>query len=1017
MFYDEDEQGVSPGPSEPVEETEEDYRLTEPATPQGPSTKCCTQHTSDTEGVLSEDYDYLFEGEPDSPARFSPPDVRDGDVDPLALLNVRRDVDEDRRLNADGHGQGQQEAPFMSGALPSSFDFGTQDRPEIRIRDPRASFVRSRKESRGQTPTESDLEREDFQFHKVIEKIKSKHTRQALQGVDPSLSRQELFRTYRRAVEAEGDDFELYRPDTPMQEYDSDGLDDSPIAGYNEDVSPCDDGEEPSGTRRESSCKRPGQLPKGDNVRHPHPTEMRTSSAEALHQSLMHSKPHLSEITPTEAQGHHPSVIPRSPQRQSSRASSLSSETRLNLPSRIPEPPPLTEEALARKNEEVPSSGLAILLFPAPPTERQPSPFRRPNEPASSTILSSPLRKAFDSIDASSTRAMIGSPAPTVSQPISRPDTPRPSFATQRTQEESERGDYLNLSQRYSQPAQIATSSTPSSSTDRDVSMLDTPDLESPTPTKIPTHAQSAAGISLLHLLPPSYAAIRSTALLPAAATYPEVSSAFAANISPEKSPLQPLPGLTLQETLASVLASVTRNRSPTSQQLDAPPPRSISLARPAPSSLDEPWHEPVRATDNLSHYPPVKSASPPKRPSRGQHQRNSNATRQLLPKKPSDPFAANNDMITFLAPSDSPPLSPLTGIAGQIYQSKRGQRKATTPGRVARRAATGTRAVSAISPRKARAPARDHDENSKEAIAKRSKSTNLGVRGDGAKVTKTRATGRKASTKTPKKKVTESEGIPDVPALPTEMEIDSSTEQGTPIRPTKLAGREQEEPNVESSTPSRRTPKKKREETPQAMDIDRIESQATPDVLEQLERDQWHVIEGAAGQPVTPIRSEATTSRRSQAAKIDNSPKTPSRRASRKNNADLPQEMDIDSPQGQSESQPVPSSHSDVSPKQAPGPGSRQQIAGSPSKRTLSKRKPTPSQKKLASDEAQPPKTPSRTPRRKNEATTGERLTPRSAQRAKERQTPTRQSPRLIEKRKRELGEEVEFEKGPSVM
>lgn len=407
---------------------------------------------------------------------------------------------------------------------------------------------------------------------------------------------------------------------------------------------------------------------------------MRNSSAEALHQSLMHSKPHLLEITPTEAQDHHPSVIPRAPQRSSSRASSLSSETRLNLPSRTSEPPLLTEEALARRDEEVSSNGLVNSLLPALPIERQLSPFRRPTEPASSTVLSSPLKKAFDSIDASSTKAMIGSPAPTPSQPISRPDTPRPSFATQRTREGSERGDCSTLSQRHSQPAQITTSSTPSPSTDRDVSMLDIPDVESPTPTEAPTRAQSVARASLLHLLPPGYAPIRPIALPPAAATSPEVSSAFAANIPPEKSPLQPLPGLTLQETLASVLASVTRNRGPTSQQPDALSPRSISLTRPAPPYLDEPWHEPVRAADNLSHYPPAKSASPPKRPSQ-QHQRRSNATRQLLPKKPSDPFAANNDMIAFLPPSDSPPLSPLTGIAGQIYQSKRDQRKATTPG------------------------------------------------------------------------------------------------------------------------------------------------------------------------------------------------------------------------------------------------------------------------------------------------------------------------------------------------
>lgn len=1009
MFYDEGDQGVYLDPSEPVEETQEAYILAEPATPQKPNTRYSTQATPDIAGVLSDDYDYLFEGEPEPPARFSLPDMQDAHAD-TPPLNGSRAVEDDRPLDANDFGRALHEAPMMSGALPSSIDFATHGRPRICIHDPRGSFARSPEQSREQILTESDLKPEDFQFHKVIEKIKSKHTRQVLQSVDPSLSRQELFQIYRRAAEAEGKDVELYRPDTPLQEYDSDGLDDSPVGSCDEDVSPCDNDGEPRKTRRKSSCRSPSRSSKRDSVRWPHSAEMRNSSTETLHQSLMHSKPHLSEITPTEAQGHHPSIIPRSPQRPASRASSLSSETRLNHHSWTPEPLPLTEESLARKDEELATSSLPDSLFPLLPVERQPSPFRRPTEPASSIMLSSPLRKPFDSIDASSTKAIIGSPAPTPSQPISRPDTPRPSFATQCMQERSEVDGCPSPAQRHSQPAQIANLGTPSPFTDKDVHMLDTLSVESPTPTKARALEVSAAGASPVHSLPPGYAPTGP------AATCPDMSSVFAANVLPMKSPLQPLPGLTLQETLASVLASVTCDRGPPSQQADTFSPRSVGPTRPVAPCLDEPWHETVRVADKLSHYPPLKPVSPSKRPSQ-QHQRKSNVTRQLSSKKPSDPFAANNDMITFPPPSDSPPLSPLTGIAGQIYQVKRDQRKATAPGRVARRAATGTRAVSTRSPRKAKAAGGDHGEHFGKDVGKRSKPTNLGVKGDGIKVTKTRATGRRVSTKIPQKNIAESEDIPDVPALPSEMEVDSPTVRSTPNRRKTVADRDLGEPNLAPSTPSRLILRLTRKETPQAMDIDRVDLQATPDILEQLERDQWHVIEDAVAQPETPSTSGAAISKRNRAAKTDVPSKTPSRRASRKKHADLPYDMDIDSPQDQSDPQPVSPSHRDMSPVQAYEPDPGQQIPASPSKRTPSKRKPTPSRKKLAIEETQQPKTPSRTPRRKNEVAMGGRLTPRSAERTKERRTPTRRSPRLVEKRKKELGDEVDFEKEHSVM
>ncbi|KAK5937298.1 hypothetical protein PMZ80_010304 [Knufia obscura] len=1154
MVYDEGDSGVYHNPSTPLRNTDEartfspdnitesssdsaeslvtPLRNTDEARTFSPDN--ITESSSDSAKSVDEDYDYLFEGEPDFTAQFSPPDMRDEDVDALTAFNGSEAAVTNTHLSANEIWGEQQGEPMMSGALqhdgyrderateqdyspsvsdseiedeasasawvalqsdkrpeyhhddPSrkpgsssksyirgSLDFddykvtrpasGTTAEPQtmgkhpsipsnrqrvererrnLLIYDPRGSFGLNRNAHRETTPTESELERDDFQFNKVIEKIKSKHTRQALQNVDPTLSRQELFRIYRRAIEEEGDDVELYRPHTPALEYDSDVLDASGGDDYGEDVSPCDDGE-PRGFRRKSSYSRPSRAAERNDSRQQHLSETRNPSAEAAHQSLMHSKPYLSEITPTEAQGHHPSVIPRSPQRSSSRASSLSSETRLKSRSRTPEPQALTEEALVRKDKETSSSSLGNPVLPAPVNEPPSSPFRLPTEPASSTVQSSPLRKAYDSMDAASTRAMIGSPTPTPSQAVSRPDTPRPSFSTQHTGQRSEVEDY-SFSQRHLQPAQIARSNTPSPSMVRDVDMLDTPHIESPTPTKESSNVQSAS----VTLPPPLYVmdstlgaqASQNSLRITASSTvappmHPDArmmalssdigsavnssvanafsSSSSAANlgITSQNSPLQPLPGLSLQQTLANVLASVSQAQPSAEDSSPEVSPKTQSQSKSTTPYLDEPWQEPVRALDNLSQSP-SRPMSPLKRSSQ-QSQRKSQATEQPPSKKPSDPFASNNDMISFPPPTGSPPLSPLTGIAGQIYQSKRPQRKATTPGRLARRAVTGTRAVSAKSPGKAKTQTGDAAEGSAQTSGKRSKSTHIGVQGDGAKVTKTRTPSRKVSTRTSKKKATASEDIPDVPSLPVDMDIDVPTESESPSPKKK-------QPAKAPSTPSRRTPKQQKNETPQAMDVDKTEPQATPDALEQLEREQREAADESSGQgQETPAKRRTMPSRKKAAANVDATPKTPPRSTPRRKNVGMPQDMDVDSLQDHpgsgrrtttrsgTLSNPLSESVSEPT-AQKPHP---------PTKSTPTKRKPTPSRKKQDADEAQVPKTPSRTPRKKKDDASGERLTPQSAERAKQRQTPTRRSPRLLEKAKRERDAEIEFERGHSVM
>lgn len=181
-------------------------------------------------------------------------------------------------------------------------------------------------------PAESGLDNSSLEIERVIEQIKSKDTRQALHNINPSLSRSEVFGIYRRAINmenglAENTDDAWLKIQSPP--YDREGNGDQSTAGSDEDSSCCEDPCLRSmSTRQPFSDAKKSEPEVTQRFSREHlPGKCCSLSTENSHSSLLQCKPHLSDVTPTEVQGHHPSIIPRSPQKTLSRTSSLASGT------------------------------------------------------------------------------------------------------------------------------------------------------------------------------------------------------------------------------------------------------------------------------------------------------------------------------------------------------------------------------------------------------------------------------------------------------------------------------------------------------------------------------------------------------------------------------------------------------------------------------------------------------------------------------------------------------------------
>lgn len=131
-----------------------------------------------------------------------------------------------------------------------------------------------------------------------------------------------------------------------------------------------------------------------------------------------------------------------------------------------------------------------------------------------------------------------------------------------------------------------------------------------------------------------------------------------------------------------------------------------------------------------------------------------------------SDPFASGDDEIMFTSIEDdaSPELEKLTGLAGKIYQAKRGHRGQK------QRTATA-RAVSSVANPKKNVPATQEGG----AVSRgRARSEHLKVQGRGVKVSKSRSRSRRVSGRaTTMSKIARKGSIPDVPPLPEDMDLD----------------------------------------------------------------------------------------------------------------------------------------------------------------------------------------------------------------------------------------------------
>ena len=514
------------------------------------------------------------------------------------------------------------------------------------------------------TPTESELAEMDFQLQKAVEKVKSKHVRDALHEADPSLSRRELFRIYRKAIrKSVSTSVEQSLIRDQGVEIDSDTIAGNTGKGFMSDASPCSDGDERSGALKSRSFSTTRFTTKRHSHEEDRGEQRIQDAASARHSSLMHSRPYLSDPSPADIQGHHPTCIPKSPHRDRSRSSSLAAETLPDLPTTNEEPQQLTETALAAKNR---SNGMeARTDLPAPAAKMRPlSPFRRPTEPASYTSpgRSSPLRKHLDSMDTASTKALIGSPAPDPAQIPSRPDTPRPSFAGQLNGDvnPSSMGTPL-LALTHERPRTPAshgsrTFSAPDADIDDDIDLDHSP---SKPPFAMSVHPSS----------PPQYRELRTT-------------------LSDAKQPNR---------------RSVSTQSDLCASNID---PRTSAMLQPIPS-LAEPWQEPSRATDVLSR-PPGRSPSP-LGPSVGRYPRTSpKKHHDSLAKKLSDQFASGLDVIHFEPLQSAPDPSPSPDFLGEIRQAKRKQRSTTASPRK-QRSATAHPAVNRPSPPKVPEAASEH--------------------------------------------------------------------------------------------------------------------------------------------------------------------------------------------------------------------------------------------------------------------------------------------------------------------
>lgn len=509
------------------------------------------------------------------------------------------------------------------------------------------------------------------------------------------------------------------------------------------------------------------------------------SSASSMRSAVLYVRPYLSEVTPAEAQGQHPSIICRSPRRYSSRPSSLSGDCHWRQNSTIEGMPATGEPQLPGMDGLCPPANgqsQEILRSPIGTAIDEPhssSPFGHLNDPNHSNGRSglSPLRRFIEAIDTTGVGAEKDSSAALPSFSPARPDTPRPARDS----------SHMDVDAILPSLPVICPPHYPSLPL-------------APTSKNICSHRQS-----LNEWAGSGYTMHVSTSAPPLSG--PTFTSSFLYGQSVQEAS-QGVPDTVQQSDGQAVQADIQNVVSSSRSDLDF-------QDRPR---LDPPWEEAARKPDEVVHHPFLEQRSGCLEASL------SDASSKALPHQPN----ASNDIsngarrvektsnssISHHSSSHSPPPSPQTELRDAIHQTKRGSRKAPLSRRKATESTSDlrSRTVSA-SPRKglntatsARTPA-------------------SGVQGDSIKIAKTRTTKKQRSVSRRVMTSTAKEGVddrvPEVPNLPKDMDLDlpemqtaapKHTERATPRTPPTLprqsAPKTPSRQQTETPIPLRRSPR-----------------------------------------------------------------------------------------------------------------------------------------------------------------------------------------------------------------
>lgn len=765
----------------------------------------------DPSSPTSNEYDDLFNGEPDQQSLSPPPhasgnrDVNSED-DAWAMFDEAVAEDEGLRPKSRSPAATQQRRGPSDAFVVEDGSVLWQSRNDSvehsnHNRMP-YSYDATTGNRRSISPSETELIEKGFEFHNqvseqtIVRKFNNEHFRQALRDVDPSMPRKVQWRAWK----AKRDEYLLLGGHDSDQ---SEAIDEDLDEYYEGDISLFDDeGKDLVSSRQKSSALK--QKVQSTDINPPPSVDAEGVISDFAHSPIKRSKYYLSEITPSETQGHHPSIIPRSPQQKLTRVSSLASSAPLDVVGSLSEIQPLTKEALSAKDKEasvdletygdIPSSDRTEPLHYPPSLDRLPSPFRKPADFANSVApeQSSILGRPVDMADAESTRAVRGSPIrpPDMS---SRPDTPRPSFLGETAYRSVEQGLPISPWTKYGSPARAERSHSPSLVSVGGVDVASTSGFDSPSPVKVDPIVRSAEALpppfqtdhtsntaegyqssarplnNHLSVPQPQFSMLSQSSTL----ERPTTSRGGPAAVEAWMNFTQTLQRISAAKSIVDVEPHTTRTPVHVHEASSVP---AITKPEPQnqPSQLLDPWLEPSKVTNNILDYKnltptPILTPSHSEQP---ESQRQSTTQSDSMSKRGSGPFVAQSDNIPISVFESLPPET-LPEIAEALHRAKRGQRSAVNTKSIPdfARAVTGTYATTT----KKGFPAK-RTVTAKGPIA-------AGVQGDSVKISKTRSANRKGTSAGKDVKTRQDQSEAHLFHEAEQMDVDEELDRDIPLR------------------------------------------------------------------------------------------------------------------------------------------------------------------------------------------------------------------------------------------